>query len=218
MCRLAGFSGSFPKSMIDKLLMANERGDDDHFYDADEGVGLMQAHRSLSGHELVRSPDGRLVMICIGEIYNHGELLEELERGGASLKGRSRMEMLLQLYHRDGAAMFPKIQGRFALALWDRDAHEVVLACDGTGMEVLYIAHIFDGILFSNDLGAIIDLLKMAGEFKNDGMVSPLSDRRDSSNLLIMKNITRLLPGRAMRVKWGHIEEHWSWRASALAG
>jgi len=108
-------------------------------------VGL--AHRRLAiidpserAAQPMHSPDGRLVISFNGEIYNHRALREELSAGGARFRTSSDTEVLLALYASEGVGMFARLRGMFALALWDGEAGELVLARDSLGIKPLYVA------------------------------------------------------------------------------
>src|SRR5882762_5602801 len=118
------------------------RGPDDEgdFFDAGVGLGF----RRLSildiagGHQPMSSADRRATLVFNGEIYNHPELRAELEASGVRFRTRSDTETILQLYLRQGISAFKRLDGMFAVALWDRKAREFILARDALGIKPLY--------------------------------------------------------------------------------
>jgi asparagine synthase (glutamine-hydrolysing) len=54
-----------------------------------------------------------------GEIYNFQTLRTELERHGITFRSQSDTEVILQGWLRWGTALFSRLRGMFAIALWD---------------------------------------------------------------------------------------------------
>src|SRR5205823_1436242 len=90
------------------------------------------------GHQPMLSADGRLALVFNGEIYNHPRLKAELEAGGAVYRTRSDTETILHLFERHGLDALSRLNGMFALALWDRSRKELILARDPLGVKPLY--------------------------------------------------------------------------------
>jgi len=63
-----------------------------------------------------------------------------LEAEGARFQSESDTEVLLHLYHRDGAGMVERLRGMFALAIWDEARRGMLLARDPFGIKPLYYA------------------------------------------------------------------------------
>src|SRR5947209_2679716 len=77
---------------------------------------------SPTGRQPMHSPAGRYVTVFNGEIYNYGELRAELCALDPTLhfRGRSDTEVMLAGFDRWGiAAALPRLNGMFALAVWD---------------------------------------------------------------------------------------------------
>lgn len=139
------------------------RGPDaEGFYFA-PGVGL--GHRRLSivdvqgGQQPFVSTRGRVAVAVNGEIYNHASLRSELIQRGHRFKTRSDCEVVLHGYEEDGVAFFRRLNGMFALAIWDgRTAPgRLVLARDRMGQKPLYFATLPDGgLAFASELKALL--------------------------------------------------------------
>ncbi len=92
------------------------------------------------GKQPMRSRDGRFVLVYNGEVYNHVELRREL---GGPFETRSDAETLLAAYATWGEACFTRLNGMFALALWDTARERLLLARDRLGVKPL--AYAWDG-------------------------------------------------------------------------
>lgn len=167
MCGIVGLCrterGSAPPWLARGRDAIKHRGPDDagEFWSPDGTVGL--AHRRLSiidltetGHQPMPSSDGRLWLIFNGEIYNFRELRQELEAHGASFRTSSDSEVILAAYRKWGADCLGRLNGMFALAIYDQDAKTVLLARDRAGEKPLFYAEGQREIRFASELKALM--------------------------------------------------------------
>jgi len=92
-----------------------------------------------------------------GAIYNFPELRQELLDLGYSFWSDGDTEVLGKGYHAWGAALLPKLNGMFALAIWERDNQRLFLARDRLGVKPMYWAVMDDGmLLFGSELKALL--------------------------------------------------------------
>ncbi len=132
-------------AMADALV---HRGPDDSGVWVDPACGLALAHRRLAildlsaaGHQPMASASGRYVIAFNGEVYNHVELRDALQRTGQAPPwiGHSDTETLLACLEAWGLeASLQRCRGMFALALWDRRERLLHLARDRFGEKPLY--------------------------------------------------------------------------------
>lgn len=168
MCGIAGFidtraaDEAHQRATLQRMLTRiAHRGPDDSGVWIEGPVAL--GHRRLAivdlsplGHQPMSSPSGRYAMVYNGEIYNHGRLRIELERSGVRFRGHSDSEVLLALIERDGlAAALRLCVGMFAIALWDRQLHQLQLARDRFGEKPLYFGWCGGTLLFGSELKAL---------------------------------------------------------------
>src|SRR5882724_8007388 len=92
------------------------------------------------GTQPMTDVEGELHIVFNGEIYNHRELRQRLQRLGARFHSTSDTEVLLQLYRRDGAAMVELLRGMFTFVIWDPRLRRMFVARDPYGIKPLYIA------------------------------------------------------------------------------
>ena len=102
------------------------------------------AHRRLSILDLVSGgqPMARAgcTLVFNGEIYGFAELRRELEGLGERFETRSDTEVVLAAYLRWGEDFAARLDGMFAIALWDGRAKKLVLARDRAGKKPIYYA------------------------------------------------------------------------------
>src|SRR5262245_17058056 len=117
------------------LASIAHRGPDDR--GVHEAPGIVLGHVRLSildltsaGHQPMASPDGSIVLVFNGEIYNHHELRRELEGRGYSFRSRSDTEVIVHGYRAWGDGVVERLDGMFAIAIWDAGRRRVLLARD----------------------------------------------------------------------------------------
>jgi len=125
------------------------------------GAGL--AHRRLSILDLsdaaaqpFESPDGRVAIVFNGEIYNFSELRRGLEAKGHSFRSSGDTEVVLRLYLEYGADAIQRLDGMFALGIWDDTKRRLLLARDRTGEKPLYVYEDSTKILFASEIKSIL--------------------------------------------------------------
>ena len=107
----------------------------------------------------MHSRDGRYVLSYNGEIYNFAQLRASLRDAGVVLRGQSDTEVLLESIARDGlSATLPRLNGMFALALWDRASAALHLARDRFGEKPLYYGVLDGDLVFGSELKALLAL------------------------------------------------------------
>nr|WP_047166701.1 asparagine synthase (glutamine-hydrolyzing) [Sphingomonas sp. Y57] len=169
MCGIVGYlSSSVPAQEALILSMAARiayRGPDAEGAWADPSAGIALGQRRLAivdlsaaGHQPMVSADGRLILVFNGEIYNHRALRHEVEAAGWKWgwRGHSDTETLLAALQLWGLAdTLPRLNGMFALALWNRETRKLSLARDRTGEKPLYYGWIGQSLVFGSELKAL---------------------------------------------------------------
>lgn len=115
--------------------------------------------RSEGGRQPMTSASGDQVLVVNGEIYNHAEIRETLEREeGAVFRSRSDTEVLLEALARRGTAALGLVKGMFAFALYNRHAHTLLLARDRLGKKPLLYVRTSEWFAFASEAAALLKL------------------------------------------------------------
>ncbi|MFF3942853.1 asparagine synthase (glutamine-hydrolyzing) [Streptomyces phaeofaciens] len=121
-------------------------------------------HRRLSVIDLeggvqpmtVDTPDGPVVLTYSGEAYNFVELRDELRRRGHRFRTTSDTEVVLHSYLEWGEEFAERLDGMYALGVWDGRTDKLVLLRDRLGIKPLYVYETEDGVLFGSEAKAIL--------------------------------------------------------------
>lgn len=108
-----------------------------------DGVGLSHTRLkvidlSSAARQPMAGESGDVWLLFNGEIYNFRELRKELSSAGCSFRSQSDTEVVLRAYERWGSQAIRRLDGMFALAIWDGRSQELLLARDRTGKKPLY--------------------------------------------------------------------------------
>lgn len=136
------------------------RGPDDSGVWIAPECGIALSHQRLSildispeGHQPMASASSRYVLVYNGEAYNFRELKYELN---AQWRGTSDTEVILAAFEQWGIhETILKLNGMFALAVWDSREHTLTLARDKFGEKPLYYGWVNGSFLFGSELSAL---------------------------------------------------------------
>ena len=173
MCGLAGFiypdgNCDETQSRVEVMLgTLRHRGPDDHGIWVDDQLGVAIGHCRLSildlshnGHQPMKSRSGNFVIGFNGEIYNHLELREKLERNNqapsAGWLGHSDTETFLACLESWGIKKtLQSSVGMFAFALWDKTQNSLTIARDRIGEKPIYYGWQKGTFLFGSELKSL---------------------------------------------------------------
>jgi len=173
------------------------------------------AIRDLSdaGRQPMRDPSGRITVTYNGEIYNYQELRGLLEAEvGYRFRSTCDAELLPIGYLAWGRQLFERLEGMFAIGLWDASAQQLVLARDGVGIKPLYYHRAGDTVLFASEVkGLLVDsavrrelLAASLHRFIAQGYVSP--------NASLLNGIAQIPPGTVRTIGINGTKDHCFWQ------
>jgi asparagine synthase (glutamine-hydrolysing) len=119
-------------------------------------------------------------------------------------------------------ATLQKAIGMFALAVWDRDTHTLLLARDPVGEKPLYYGWVGRAFVFASELKAIRAHPEFRAEVDRDVLALFLRHGYVPAPYSIYRGIRKLPPGTCLRLTAGSREPgiacYWSARTVAEAG
>lgn len=137
------------------------RGPDADGYWIERNVGfgfrrLSIIDLSTRGNQPFANETGTVHLVCNGEIYNSPQLRHELLARGHRFVSQSDSETALHAYEEFGLDFLHRLDGMFALAIFDSQQQRLVLARDRLGIKPLYYRVGTDGVRFGSELKAIL--------------------------------------------------------------
>ncbi len=144
--------------MTDRLAHRGPDGRGTFFRD-----GIALGHRRLGvrkEQQPLPNENSRLWIVFDGEIYNAESLYRDLLAHGHYFQTENPhenpAEILLHLFEEDGPDMLHKLNGQFALAIWDEKKRSLFLARDRIGKKPLFYRHENDRMLFASELKSLL--------------------------------------------------------------
>jgi asparagine synthase (glutamine-hydrolysing) len=148
------------------------------------------------GHQPMFNEDGSVGIVFNGEIYNYQELRPELEAAGHIFASHSDTETIIHLYEEYGAESLSRLNGMFALAIWDRKKNQLILARDRSGKKPLYYAVTSSGQLaFSSELDSLLAFPGISRDVDAEALNNYFALGYVPSPLSIYRQVRKLEPG-----------------------
>lgn len=206
------------KRMRDSM---HHRGPDGAGLWVDEARGIGLAHRRLSIIDLsdaaqqpMCNEDKTLWLSFNGEIYNHAEIRQELQRiSNHSWKTtHSDTEVILHAFEEWGIECLEKFRGMFALALWDCKNKELWLVRDRIGIKPLYYSIHNRRITFASEIKALLQDPEQKRQVHEEAFYHYLSFLTTPAPQTLFKGIKKLPGGTWLKVKVdGTLQQHRYW-------
>ena len=164
MCGIAGYKTKkiINRKTIKKMVtaLAHRGPDSEGYYHTESytaGMRRLKINDLVTGDQPLFNEDESIVLFYNGEIYNYPQLRILLEAKGHLFKTKCDGEVVCHLYEEIGEDLFEKLDGMFAIALWDEKTHRLILARDIPGEKPLYYAKLSETeIVFASEIKSIV--------------------------------------------------------------
>jgi len=168
MCGIVGIVRFHPaeqQELLEKMVASlRHRGPDDRgeFELPDHGLAIGMTRLSIidlaGGHQPMFDEARRYALVFNGEIYNFRDLRVELTQLGHRFEtDHSDTEVVVHGFEQWGKDVFPRLNGMFAVAIWDNLERRLILARDRTGEKPLYLGKLSGGgWVFASELKPLL--------------------------------------------------------------
>ena len=227
-------------------ITMRHRGPNDFgtWYSKDRRIGLAHVRLSImdlstAGHQPMSFQEQGLVIVYNGEIYNIQELKNKLQHefkinskinfqsaiNGLHLQerkwvGTSDTEVLLAAYAKWGTECLQYLNGMFSFAIYDQKNHHIFMARDRAGEKPLFYCISKEGLLFSSELKALMEVPGFSKKINPSALNHYLTYGFVQGENSILNTCKKLQPGHAMIYnipQKSHRIWKW-WRPPALNG
>lgn len=208
---MCSISGLLTTDLADRDVVLRMNAAQTHRGPDDQGVWSLEFDRGAvvlgntrlaiidttnAGHQPMRDPVTGNCLTYNGETYNFKELSENL---GVNPCSNTDTEVVLHAYRELGIDLFAKLRGMFALAIWDNNKRELVLARDRFGIKPLYY-YISDQVLvFASELRALLATGLVPRKLSQAGVDSYLANGSVAAPLTMVEGMRQLLPGHFLK-------------------
>ena len=189
------------------MQVIKHRGPDDEGMFIDGHVGLGHVRLSIldlssAGKQPMTDPTGRYTIIQNGESYNYIELREELQSMGYSFRTQTDTEVVLNGYIAWGEKVLDRLNGMFAMAIYDNQEQTLFLARDRFGVKPFYYHVSNEQMVFASEIPAILKALPDKPKANDNAIFDYLVfNRTDQTEETFFSNIYKLQHGCSMLLK-----------------
>lgn len=217
MCGITGFISKTEiaeQTLTDMAHSIYHRGPDHTGFLREPTLGLAMTRLSIidlaGGNQPLHSEDGNVSLIFNGEIYNFKALRAELEKH-ITFHTHSDTEVILNGYTVWGKEIFAKLNGMFALAIWDRRIQKLLLVRDPLGVKPLYYLTTKESLYFSSEIKTFTHLA-LANKINPLALSQFLCADYVFHPQTAIKGILQILPGQVMEIDTDLKTSEWIFR------
>jgi asparagine synthase (glutamine-hydrolysing) len=159
---------------------------------------------SKNGHQPMCSPDGNVILMLNGEIYNAFDLKPRLVADGCRFKSTTDTEVVLYLYLKYGfLGMVEKLNGMFGIVVADLREKKLYITRDRFGIKPMYYYHKNGVLAFSSELKSFYALDEFSASL-NIGQLDEYLVFRNNLNQTLINDVHRLEPGHFLTYSTGN--------------
>lgn len=215
MCGIAGCIGldkQITEDVFRKVSVItselSHRGPDDEGYFSDSKIAF--GHRRLAIIDLnpnssqpMTDSEEDIIIVFNGEIYNHEELRNELEPYYDFKTNHSDTEVVIYAYKRWGLEFVHKLNGMFAIAIYDKPKQEVLLLRDRLGKKPLYYTITSGYLYFCSEINPLFTANIIQKNMNENALYNYLTFLTTPAPETFYENILKLESGYLLHIKNG---------------
>jgi asparagine synthase (glutamine-hydrolysing) len=224
MCGIAGIyhpsidpsdSPDIIKRMLSRI---QHRGPDESGIFMGQNIVLGNVRLSIidlaTGQQPISDEEGIFWIVFNGEVFNYIELKEELLARGHQFQTTCDTEVVLHLYMEFGPDCLQKMNGQFALAIWNTEKKELFLARDRVGIRPLFYTRMNGSFVFGSELKSLLEHPAVQMRLSPQSLAQVFTFWTTITPSTIFEDIYELPPGHYMTLRGEKISIHAYWRLS----
>ncbi len=205
--------------MHSMLANLHHRGPDGNGVYRDPFGRVVLGHTRLSiidlagGAQPMHNEDRTVWVSFNGEIFNYPELRSELISLGHTFYTQSDTEVLVHAYEEFGDEFVERLNGQFAIALWDERRARLSLVRDRFGILPLFYAIVGDQLAFSSEIKALLPLLRQAPELSPVVVDEIFTFWSPTGPQTVFKGVSQVPAGHRLVLANGRysVSKYWDW-------
>ncbi len=233
MCGIVGWLSLHSSEPVDGEILARMRDSMVHRGPDGHGLWLSPERRlglgfrrlaivdlSANANQPMQNEDGTVHIVFNGEIYNHKSLRRELlEKGHQFRTDHSDTEVIVHGYEQWGERVVERLEGMFAIGIWDEKKQRLLLARDRVGIKPLYFAWNKSAFIFASEIKAILNLPSFTADIEPTSVYHYLSFLTTPAPLTMFRGIYKMPAGhRAFIAASGDMSAERYWDALPGSG
>ncbi len=216
MCGIVAISSvQAEATTVDLALMAiRHRGPDDHGTYVSPAGDCRLGHARLAivdlspaGHQPMADASGRFVLCYNGEVYNFPDLRAALQQrhGLIAWRGTSDSEVIIEGFAREGIPFLDRLNGMFALAIYDTRERLLHVLRDPIGIKPLFITEQRGGVYFCSEMKGLLALPGLRFDLRIAALAEQLSFMYVPEPHTPYQQIRKFEPGVCMSYRDGRL-------------
>ena len=224
MCGIAGIynpsinPSSNPDILKRMLARIQHRGPDESGIYLGQDIAMGNVRLSIidlaTGQQPIADEDGVFWIVFNGEVFNYIELREELVARGHKFQTTCDTEVVLHLYMEYGPDCLQKMNGQFALAIWNKEKKELFLARDRVGIRPLFYTRMNGSFIFGSELKSLLEHPAVEMKLSPQSLAQVFTLWTTITPNTIFENIYELPPGHYMILSGEEFSLHKWWTLS----
>lgn len=210
MCGIAGYArfgngqGVDPSCLDRMLASLRHRGPDDcgrcTFPELTMGNTRLSIIDLEGGHQPITNEEGDVIIVYNGELYNAPELHDELVAKGHRFRTRTDTEVLVHLYEDEGPRFLNRLNGMFALSIYDQRDNSLLIARDRLGVKPLFWFERDGLVAWASEIKALRCLPEFDTRLSPEGLSTLLGLMYIPDPWTVYAGVSKLPPGHYIRV------------------
>jgi asparagine synthase (glutamine-hydrolysing) len=210
-----------PESLARMAAALRHRGPDGECIVGDErariGARRLAIMDLTTGDQPFQSPDGKIWMVCNGEIYNAIELRREAAAWRYPFRSKGDIETIVPFYERFGPDAVARLEGMFGLAVWDDARRRLVLARDRAGEKPMFWTEVNGELRFASEIQALLEFPDQPRQLNRKALALYRALGYVPAPHTMFAGINKLPPASVLVAEDGRIEIRSYWSAATAA-